>query len=469
MARLRSLLQQVCGLLLLLAVGSHALKFDIQAGSGHDKQSRRCIRNFVSKDMLVVVTAIVDGYKGDGMQLNMHITDATGNEYGKPKDIAGEQRTVFTSHADAPFDVCFENILTGCASSDMTRYVEHPFRHIELDIDIGADAKDWSAIQATEKLKPVDTELRRIEEMVAEIVNEMDYLRIREQKLRDTNESTNTRVKWFGLGTTFLLIALWVWQIMYLRAYFRNNRAIMSSLRPATRGVAVVARAHQPFRVILPLVSQRFSSSSSQPQPPRDLEVGELQGAKFKIEPLRRVGEDPATMRARLLYQSRKRGTLESDLLLSTFASAHLAHMTPAQLAEYDLFLDENDWDIYYWATQDPEPSSSSSSAATTTSQSQSQSQSQPPSGRYEEDEEGRKKAEKTGKTNYTNDPGAQPHPRPGEWAQTVGTFKPAYRPVPVRWRDSEILRMLRAHVESRRGQGKGGMGFMPALEEYKM
>jgi hypothetical protein len=49
----------------------------------------------------------------------------------------------------------------------------------------------------------------------------MEYLRIREQKLRDTNESTNTRVKWFGFMTTFLLIALWAWQIMYLRAYFR--------------------------------------------------------------------------------------------------------------------------------------------------------------------------------------------------------------------------------------------------------
>jgi hypothetical protein len=60
--------------MLLLAVGSQALKFDIQAGSGHDKISRRCIRNFVSKDMLVVVTAIVDGYKGDGMQLNMHVS-----------------------------------------------------------------------------------------------------------------------------------------------------------------------------------------------------------------------------------------------------------------------------------------------------------------------------------------------------------------------------------------------------------
>lgn len=97
-----------------------------------------------------------------------------------------------------------------------------PTRHVELDVDIGADAKDWSAIQATEKLKPVEADLRRMEEMVAEIVSEMDYLRTREQKLRDTNESTNNRVKWFGFGTTFLLIALWVWQVLYLRAYFRS-------------------------------------------------------------------------------------------------------------------------------------------------------------------------------------------------------------------------------------------------------
>lgn len=32
-----------------------------------------------------------------------------------------------------------------------------------------------------------------------------------------------------------------------------------------------------------------------------DLDVGEMEGAQFKVEPLRREGEDPATMRARLL------------------------------------------------------------------------------------------------------------------------------------------------------------------------
>jgi len=108
--------------------------------------------------------------------------------------------------------------------------------------------------------------------------------------------------------------------------------------------------------------------------------------------------------------------------------------MTRAQMAEYDLFLDENDWDIYYWATQDP-PAPGAEAVAP--------------------------------------EPEKLPQsPRPGEWAQTVGTFKPAYRPVPARWRDSDILKSLRKHVEGRRAgeQVDGGedvpkgMAFMPPL-----
>ena len=53
-------------------------------------------------------------------------------------------------------------------------------------------------------------------------------------------------------------------------------------------------------------------------------------------EPLPRPNESLETTRARLLYQSRKRGTLESDLLLSTFARDHLPTMSPAELSEYD-------------------------------------------------------------------------------------------------------------------------------------
>lgn len=63
-------------LLLLVLPLVSALKMDVQAHPGHEaKNKERCIRNFVAKDQLVVVTAIVDGSKGDGQQLNVHVRD----------------------------------------------------------------------------------------------------------------------------------------------------------------------------------------------------------------------------------------------------------------------------------------------------------------------------------------------------------------------------------------------------------
>ncbi|KAF2773779.1 DUF339-domain-containing protein [Teratosphaeria nubilosa] len=191
-----------------------------------------------------------------------------------------------------------------------------------------------------------------------------------------------------------------------------------------------------------------------------ELEVGEIEGAKFKVEPLRRTGEDANTMRARLVYQSRKRGTLESDLLLSTFADKNLAHMTPTQLQQYDLFLDENDWDIYYWATQEPSPTSMAYAEGSGPDMAAPEAQGKAV--------DGREKMEPV-------------KPAKGEWAQTVGAFKPAYRPVPTRWKNSEILSMLRKHVVDRsaggvhvaggeevKKEGKGqGMAFMPQLKNF--
>ncbi|CAI5763052.1 succinate dehydrogenase assembly factor 2, mitochondrial [Podarcis lilfordi] len=66
-----------------------------------------------------------------------------------------------------------------------------------------------------------------------------------------------------------------------------------------------------------------------------------------------RPHEAPARKRARLLYESRKRGMLENCLLLSFFAKENLNRMNEQQLDLYDRLINEpsNDWDIYYWAT----------------------------------------------------------------------------------------------------------------------
>ncbi|KAF7453025.1 Sdh5 domain containing protein [Pyrenophora tritici-repentis] len=192
-----------------------------------------------------------------------------------------------------------------------------------------------------------------------------------------------------------------------------------------------------------------------------ELGVGEMEGAQFKVEPIRRTGEDTNTMRARLLYQSRKRGTLESDLLLSTFADAHLSTMSPSLMQQYDTFLDENDWDIYYWATQEPTPTSHETAEGAGSTMSTKNAQGMDAATQTKLPEKDERKRQ----------------PGEGEWAQTVGTFKPAYRPVPSRWKGSEILSLLRRHVNERKaggvveGTGKSqegkGLGMMPEIKNF--
>lgn len=145
------------------------------------------------------------------------------------------------------YDLEFYSLGMGSQLTGVPANTPNPTRHVELDIDIGADARDWSSIQASEKLKPVETELRRIEETVNEIVQELEYLRMREQKLRDTNESTNERVKWFAFGTMGMLVGLGAWQVVYLRAYFRYGFSLLH-LNVWVRGIfGLLANASVPL------------------------------------------------------------------------------------------------------------------------------------------------------------------------------------------------------------------------------
>lgn len=85
--------------------------------------------------------------------------------------------------------------------------------------------------------------MRKLEGIVKEIVDEMDYLKSREERFQSTNSvsrplshasarspvravSTNKRVQNFAWFAIFALVALGVWQIFHLRAFFKRKYLI---------------------------------------------------------------------------------------------------------------------------------------------------------------------------------------------------------------------------------------------------
>ncbi|KAL7422244.1 vesicle coat component [Cryptotrichosporon argae] len=205
---------------LALAGVASGVKFELDAAT--HPQPKWCVSviwNFAAGNSLVIVTANVPAAAGQRVDIEILDGSERGNVYLSKRDIKGETRLAITTHESADVGVCLRNYAEG-------RSEGRAYRVVDLDVDIGADAVDYNAIANQESLSILEVEMRKLEAVVKEIVDEMGYLQRREMKMRDTNESTNERVKYFSIFITFGIIGLGVWQILHLRSFFKRKYLI---------------------------------------------------------------------------------------------------------------------------------------------------------------------------------------------------------------------------------------------------
>ncbi|KAL5251964.1 hypothetical protein ACHWQZ_G014939 [Mnemiopsis leidyi] len=71
-----------------------------------------------------------------------------------------------------------------------------------------------------------------------------------------------------------------------------------------------------------------------------------------------RINESEEALRARLTYQSRKRGIAENCLILSTFFSEQGPNLPRKIVDQFDILINtvDSDWDLYYWMTGKDQP-----------------------------------------------------------------------------------------------------------------
>ena len=105
----------------------------------------------------------------------------------------------------------------------------------------------------------------------------------------------------------------------------------------------MLTRRH--FRVLIPVARRRplharwnhIKQANDLHPLPLSPEILEQPTNSEELPPrVPRENEPIDVLRARLVYQSRKRGMLEGDLLLSTFAAENLSLMSLEELKEFD-------------------------------------------------------------------------------------------------------------------------------------
>ena len=86
----------------------------------------------------------------------------------------------FTTEEYDNFEVCFSN---GGGQAGL----KVPPREVTLILKHGVEAKNYEETGKAEKLKPLEVELRRLEDLSESIVNDFSYMKQREEQMRDTN------------------------------------------------------------------------------------------------------------------------------------------------------------------------------------------------------------------------------------------------------------------------------------------
>uniref|UniRef100_A0A1I7XML5 Succinate dehydrogenase assembly factor 2, mitochondrial n=1 Tax=Heterorhabditis bacteriophora TaxID=37862 RepID=A0A1I7XML5_HETBA len=83
-----------------------------------------------------------------------------------------------------------------------------------------------------------------------------------------------------------------------------------------------------------------------------------MQIAKLSTKSCTQGHDELSALRARLLYQSKKRGILENDILLGEFAEQNLATMNRSDLESYDQLIngEHMEWDLFYYLSNKKTP-----------------------------------------------------------------------------------------------------------------
>ena len=191
----------------------HSISFTLPA------EGTRCIKEETHKDTLVVgefeITKIPPSHVVD-----LKVTD-TKDQTLFSKESAETGKFAFTLDDYDMFNICFQSKSTG---GGISRQVEDI--NVKVNVKRGVEAKSYGDLAKAEKLKPMELELKKLEDIAEAVVSDFAYMKSREKLMRDTNESTNSRVLWFSIFSMVVLLGLALWQVFYLKRFFKAKKLI---------------------------------------------------------------------------------------------------------------------------------------------------------------------------------------------------------------------------------------------------
>ncbi|GAD98353.1 suppressor/enhancer of lin-12 protein 9 precursor [Paecilomyces variotii No. 5] len=187
----------------------------IGAATAHNIQlkahSMECFHEQLHRDDKMTVTFQVGDreFGGSGnLEIDFWVEDPVQNRQYQKTAVSSEDYS-FTAHMDGKYVYCFSNL--GWTSN--TKEVSFNVHGIVY-------------VPESESQDPLETEVRRLSELLTQVKDEQSYIVVRERTHRNTAESTNARVKWWSIFQLAVVIGEGVFQVWWLKRFFEVKRVV---------------------------------------------------------------------------------------------------------------------------------------------------------------------------------------------------------------------------------------------------
>ena len=205
---------------LLNSVALYPIKFMLDSVNEHYTPRGRCVLYKIPGHSLV--TGKVNGMPPANGRIGVYAYDPQGNQPFSRPELNGEVAFSFRS-ADIPteYEICFRMN----ARSGYGPVPGNPIVPVEIQLSHTFDLFDENKARDL-KVKPIEAEFIRLEEVMHSVVDETASLAKVQQSMRDVNESTFNSLKYLSFLSFFAFVGLNSYQIYYMKKFFKSKKLI---------------------------------------------------------------------------------------------------------------------------------------------------------------------------------------------------------------------------------------------------
>jgi hypothetical protein len=184
----------------------------------------RCFGEELSAhDLLVVKASTV---REEGMVFNLVIKTALKENEGSAAAVASAGTVVYKEEKKSQVSHAFTSTTSGPHWVCLTNVDSYRELTVKLSMKSGVAAKDYSQIAKKDHLEPTQVAMRRIEDLIHEYKSNLFYQRRRDERMRETIDSTADRALIFCVVNSVIIAAMGTLQTILLRRFFKSKKII---------------------------------------------------------------------------------------------------------------------------------------------------------------------------------------------------------------------------------------------------